>query len=122
MHEELIERLREEARAWCCNCCYRQGDCICGAPDDRKKDCDVYTKLQAARTIEEMCKALDDAHNELANKTEDKVGHWIEHEDDWWGNYWECSNCHDEYSIIEGDMYYKHCPGCGAKMEYIGDE
>lgn len=44
-------------------------------------------------------------------------GEWIAHEDDWWGNYWECSACHDEFNIIEGDMYYKYCPNCGAKMK-----
>lgn len=47
---------------------------------------------------------------------------WIEHEDDWFGNYWECSNCHDEFCMIEGDMYYKICPTCGAEMKGIKHE
>lgn len=54
MHEDLVKRLRKEASCWCANCCYRSGDCNCFAPDDRKKDCDVYTKLQAADAIEEL--------------------------------------------------------------------
>lgn len=41
---------------------------------------------------------------------------WKPHEDDWYGDYWECTNCHDEFSIIEGDMYYNYCPNCGADM------
>jgi hypothetical protein len=59
MHEELVKRLREEASSWCANCCYRAGDCICAAPDDRKKDCDDYTKLQAADAIEELSKYVN---------------------------------------------------------------
>lgn len=51
---ELVKRLREEAGEWCANCCYKCGDNVCGAPDDRKKDCDVYTKLHAAGAIEEL--------------------------------------------------------------------
>ena len=109
MYDELVKRLRERAEA------FDYDGWVVTASD--------YGK--AADAIEELQKALADAHNEFANKSEEseeKVGHWIEHEDDWWGNYWECSNCHDEYSIIEGEMYYKHCPGCGAKMECVGVE
>ena len=54
MYDELVKRLREEASSWCTNCCYRAGDCICAAPDDRKKDCDICSKLQAADEIEEL--------------------------------------------------------------------
>lgn len=53
-YDDLVKRLRKEASYWCTNCCYRAGDCNCFAPDDRKKDCDVYTKLQAADAIEEL--------------------------------------------------------------------
>lgn len=59
MHDELVKRLREEASSWCINCCYRAGECICGAPDDRKKDCDIAFKLQAADAIEELSKLID---------------------------------------------------------------
>ena len=53
-YASLRNRLRQEAQEWCVNCCYRGGDCICTAPDDRKKDCDIYTKLQAADAIEAL--------------------------------------------------------------------
>lgn len=42
--------------------------------------------------------------------------HWIYHEDDF-GDYYECSHCHDEYVVYEDDMCWKHCPTCGAEME-----
>ena len=61
MYDELIKRLREEASSWCINCCYRAGDYICGAPDDRKKDCDICSKLEAANAIEELSKLIDES-------------------------------------------------------------
>lgn len=42
--------------------------------------------------------------------------HWIYHEDDC-GDYYECSHCHDEYVVYEGDMCWKFCPTCGAEMK-----
>jgi hypothetical protein len=59
MYDELVKRLREEASSWCTNCCYRAGDCICAAPDDRKKDCDICSKLQAVDAIEKLSRDLD---------------------------------------------------------------
>ena len=58
MYEEMLKRLREEASEWCVICCYRCGDNVCGAPDDRKKDCDIVSKLQAADAIEELSMKL----------------------------------------------------------------
>lgn len=52
--DELVKRLREEARPWCAICCYSAGNRICTAPDERKKDCDIASKLQAADAIEEL--------------------------------------------------------------------
>ena len=66
MYDELVNQLREEASSWCTNCCYRAGDCICAAPDDRKKDCDIYSKLQAADAIVELSKLALDEHNRAA--------------------------------------------------------
>ena len=63
VYDELVKRLREEASSWCANCCYREGNCICAAPDDSKKDCDVYTKLQAAAAIEGLICEVADEHN-----------------------------------------------------------
>ena len=59
MCDELVKRLREEASGWCANCYYQARDCVCAAPDDRKKDCDVYTKIQVADIIEELSKYAD---------------------------------------------------------------
>lgn len=59
MYDKLVKRLREEASSWCTNCCYRAGDCICAAPDDRKKDCDIASKLQAADAIEDLSQQFD---------------------------------------------------------------
>lgn len=80
---ELIKRLREEAGEWCANCCYKCGDNVCGAPNDRKKDCDIYTKLYAADVIEKLLAIQDeDRHNyDLAEKDierlEELVPSWI---------------------------------------------
>lgn len=46
--------------------------------------------------------------------------HWIYHEDDY-GDYYECSNCHDEYVVYEGDMHWKFCPTCGAETMAAND-
>lgn len=54
-----------------------------------------------------------------ADVRENVHAHWIQHEDDWYGDYWECSACHDEYIVNEGAMYYKHCPTCGAVMDGV---
>lgn len=76
MCDELIKRLREEAGEWCANCCYKCGDNVCGAPDDRKKDCDVYTKLHAADSIEEQ-QVIIRAQKAVL----DQAPHWIPSED-----------------------------------------
>lgn len=44
--------------------------------------------------------------------------HWIYHQDDYC-DYYECSNCHDEYVVYEGDMTWKYCPTCGADMREV---
>ena len=71
MYEELIKRLREEASSWCINCCYRTGECICTAPDDSKRDCDIYSKLEAADAIEELNRRIGRAV-ELYNRNVEK--------------------------------------------------
>ena len=45
-------------------------------------------------------------------------GEWIEWDED--NNTWECSNCAELYTIMEGnirDNKYNYCPNCGAKMD-----
>lgn len=72
MYDELLERLREEASGWCANCCYRCGDNVCGAPDDRKNDCDIASKLQAADAIEELS-AYTELYQNLTEKSQQTV-------------------------------------------------
>ena len=55
-----------------------------------------------------------------ADVRENVRGKWIHHDDDMYGDYWECSNCHDEFCLIEGDMYYNFCPNCGAGLRKDG--
>lgn len=53
------------------------------------------------------------------NKRLSKQGKWIRHDvmsDSWFKL--ECSCCHREYEIMEGDLDYyvlNYCPNCGAK-------
>ena len=49
------------------------------------------------------------------------AGKWIERADDWYGDYAECSNCHDEYTIPDGGLCFKFCPNCGARMGGVQD-
>ena len=60
---------------------------------------------------EELIKAIPSA--------EPKTGHWIE-KDGFDGDvYYDCSECGDSWTMIEGtswDNEFKYCPSCGAKM------
>lgn len=49
----------------------------------------------------------------------EKTGKWIEHEDDWLGDFYECSVCGEAFMLIDGtpaDNLYNYCPNCGARM------
>jgi len=50
----------------------------------------------------------------------ERKGKWIA-QDGWDGDtYYECSECNQEFVLIEGtpqDNGYNYCPNCGAKME-----
>ena len=55
------------------------------------------------------------------NKRLSRRGNWIRRDvmSDTWFKL-ECSCCHREYEIMEGDLAYyvlNYCPNCGAKME-----
>lgn len=77
MYDDLVKRLREEASSWCINCCYRAGDCICAAPDDRKKDCDIYSKLQAAGAIDELSRENESLAKSVNEASEILRKRWI---------------------------------------------
>lgn len=49
-----------------------------------------------------------------------KTGHWIERVDERGDVYYECSNCEEAFTFIEGtpaDNLCNYCPKCGAEME-----
>ena len=46
-------------------------------------------------------------------------GEWKDLSDGWQEGTYECSNCKEEFVLIEGtpeDNEYNFCPNCGAKM------
>lgn len=48
-----------------------------------------------------------------------KKGKWIEQDDGWDGVYYECSECREAFTLIDGtptDNLYNFCPNCGADM------
>ena len=50
---------------------------------------------------------------------ERKKGKWIEQDDGWDGVYYECSECKEAFTLIDGtptDNLYNFCPNCGADM------
>lgn len=36
------------------------------------------------------------------------------------GRYWECEQCGEKYKDILAVKEYKHCPGCGRRIEWQG--
>lgn len=52
-------------------------------------------------------------------KSDKPSGKWIERDDGWGGNYYDCSVCGESWTTIDGtpfDNGMKYCPHCGAKM------
>lgn len=50
---------------------------------------------------------------------ERKKGEWIEQDDGWDGIYYECSECREAFTLMDGtptDNLYNFCPNCGADM------
>ena len=85
------------------------------AADVVARDC--YDRILAENDT--MRKQLAQIGKNPGDKMDDVLpvvrAHWIYHEDDY-GDFYECSNCHDEYVVYEGDMCWKRCPTCGAEM------
>lgn len=51
---------------------------------------------------------------------ERKKGEWIEQDDGWDGIYYECSECREAFTLMDGtpkDNLYNFCPNCGADMK-----
>ena len=66
---------------------------------------------------EEMHKRI----KELPSVTpQPKTGHWIEKDGFDGDTYYDCSECGESWTTIEGtpwDNQYNYCPNCGAKMD-----
>ena len=65
-------------------------------------------------------KLFENAIENAPTVEERKAGRWLEREDAWGDTYYECSECGEPWTLIDGtpkdnNMYY--CPRCGAKME-----
>lgn len=58
-------------------------------------------------------------------ESERKKGKWIEQDDGWDGIYYECSECREAFTLMDGtpkDNLYNFCPNCGADMRAKGNE
>ena len=81
-----------------------------------------------------VIKVLDKYYNDYLSTQEDteafayalecvkerKVGKWIHKPNEYDDDTWECTECGEPWTLIEGkpsenNMHY--CPNCGAKME-----
>ena len=63
-------------------------------------------------------KVIDSAIRK-GNPYEDKTGHWIENTNIFGEGTYECSNCGNPWSLMEGtpaDNDMNYCPYCGADM------
>ena len=63
---------------------------------------------------------VDDIANLKALKQEPKTGHWIK-KDGFDGDvYYDCSECGESWTTVEGTPWQNgmnYCPNCGARME-----
>lgn len=53
-----------------------------------------------------------------------KTGHWIEKDGFDGDTYYDCSECGESWTTIEGTPWnngMKYCPNCGAKMETLNE-
>ena len=94
----------------------------------RKESCDDAVSREAVKEliksgistdtyddIELVCKWID----EIPSVTQ-KSGKWIEMDGYDGDVYYDCSECGESWTTIEGtpwDNGMKYCPNCGAKME-----
>ena len=65
-------------------------------------------------------KWADKDEQNLSMKQEPKIGHWIEKDGYDGDTYYDCSECGESWTTIEGTPWnngMKFCPNCGAKME-----
>ncbi len=79
-----------------------------------KQECDVNT------TIREAYERGFNRGLSKAPKSDKPSGKWIECDDGWGGVYYDCSECGDSWTTIDGTPFengMKYCPRCGARLE-----
>ena len=80
-------------------------------PDDKMIMADVNEKLHMATVSVYALDYLVEAVN--------KTGHWIEKDGFDGDTYYDCSECGESWTTIEGEPWnngMKYCPNCGARM------
>jgi hypothetical protein len=84
--------------------------------------CDPDVLEQTARKNSELMETLAEINAKLerGDLIEVKHGHWIEHDDNYVGEYYTCSACKCDWTTIDGtpeENFMRFCPECGAKMD-----
>ena len=74
-----------------------------------------------ADTIADILSDLPSCHNciECESVSAERVGEWIPKEDYGGFDYYQCSNCKEDFyfEIEPSKSEYHYCPNCGARME-----
>ena len=83
---------------------------------------DAISRAEAVRVASGYCHPANVA-KELAKMPpvtpQPKTGHWIEKDGFDGDTYYDCSECGESWTTIEGtpwDNEFKYCPNCGCRM------
>lgn len=110
--ELAIEALSTEP----CEDCISRKEAI-KAMEDKAKG------LKNLDTINGLCGAVAILYDLPSVQPKPKTGHWIEKDGFDGDTYYDCSECGESWTTIEGTPWnngMKYCPNCGAKMESEG--
>lgn len=82
---------------------------------------DVVKAMNEALAVGDISRVIanDILNNIPSAEPERKKGKWIEQDDGWDGIYYECSECREAFTLMDGtptDNLYNFCPHCGADM------
>lgn len=81
----------------------------------------IVTDKEKYRVTEQVIKAVMAIK---ALEQEPKTGHWIEKDGYDGDTYYDCSECGESWTTIEGTPWnngMKYCPNCGAKMGVVSE-
>lgn len=70
--------------------------------------------------VDEITNCIAMVVNEPSIQPKPKTGHWIEKDGFDGDTYYDCSECGESWTTIDGTPWnngMKYCPNCGAKME-----